>query len=114
VLALGPALTLGPDWLDPATMLDAFGVWALWGAAAVVFAECGLMLGFFLPGDSLLFTVGLFVGSGTIKQPLWLACLVLTLAAFLGNAVGYEIGRGTGPRIFSPDRLFKREHSTRP
>jgi membrane protein DedA with SNARE-associated domain len=112
VLALGPALTLGPDWLDPATMLDAFGAWALWGAAAVVFAECGLMLGFFLPGDSLLFTVGLFVGSGTIEQPLWLACLVLTLAAFLGNAVGYEIGRSTGPRIFSrPDsRLFKREH----
>jgi membrane-associated protein len=105
-------MALGPSWLDPQTMLDAFGAWALWGAAAVIFAECGLMLGFFLPGDSLLFTVGLLVGSGTIKQPLWLACIVLTLAAFLGNATGYEIGRATGPRIFSkPDsRLFKREY----
>jgi membrane-associated protein len=112
VLALGPALTLGPAWLDAQKMLDAFGAWALWGAAAVVFAECGLMLGFFLPGDSLLFTVGLLVGSGTIKQPLWVACIVLTVAAFAGNAVGYEIGRASGPRLFSrPDsRLFKREY----
>jgi membrane-associated protein len=112
VFALGPALTLGPAWLDAQKMLDAFGTFALWGAAAVVFAECGLMLGFFLPGDSLLFTVGLLVGSGTIKQPLWVACIVLTLAAFAGNAVGYEIGRASGPRLFSrPDsRLFKREY----
>lgn len=93
-------------------MLSAFGTWALWGAALVIFAECGLLLGFFLPGDSLLFTVGLFIGSQTIKQPLWLACLVLTVAAFLGNACGYEIGRRTGSRVFSkPDsRLFKREY----
>jgi membrane-associated protein len=93
-------------------MLDAFGTWALWGAALVIFAECGLMLGFFFPGDSLLFTVGLFVGSGVIRQPLWVACLVLTVAAFAGNASGYEIGRATGPRIFNrPDsRLFKREY----
>ena len=112
VLALGPALTLGPAWLDAQKMLDAFGAWALWGAAAIVFAECGLMLGFFLPGDSLLFTVGLLVGAGNIKQPLWVACIVLTLAAFAGNAVGYEIGRASGPRLFSrPDsRLFKREY----
>jgi membrane-associated protein len=112
VLALGPALALGPSWLDPQTMLNGFGSWALWGAAAVIFAECGLLLGFFLPGDSLLFTVGLLVGGGVINQPLWLACLVLTVAAFSGNACGYEIGRVTGPRIFSrPDsRLFKREY----
>lgn len=105
-------LALGPAWLDPNSMLNAFGTWALWGAALVIFAECGLLLGFFLPGDSLLFTVGLFIGSQTIRQPLWLACLVLTVAAFLGNACGYEIGRRTGPRVFGkPDsRLFKREH----
>lgn len=112
LLTFGPALALGPSWLDPQTMLDAFGSWALWGAAAVIFAECGLMLGFFLPGDSLLFTVGLLIGSGRMPQPLWLACLVLTAAAFAGNAVGYEIGRATGPQIFTrPDsRLFKREY----
>jgi membrane-associated protein len=93
-------------------MLDMLGDWALWGAAAIVFAECGLLLGFFLPGDSLLFTVGLFVGAGTISEPLWLACLVLTVAAFLGNVVGYEIGRAAGPAVFNrPDsRLFRQEY----
>lgn len=103
---------LGPSWLDAQNLLDAFGTWALWGAAAVVFAECGLLLGFFLPGDSLLFTVGLLVGGGTIRQPLWVACLALTLAAFLGNAAGYEIGRASGPKVFgrSDSRLFKREY----
>lgn len=78
----------------------------------MIFAECGLLLGFFLPGDSLLFTVGLLVGTGDIKQDLWLACLVLTVAALAGNIVGYEIGRATGPRIFRRDdsRLFKRKY----
>jgi len=110
--ALTPTFALGPGWLNPDTMLNMFGHWALWGAAAIIFAECGLLIGFFFPGDSLLFTVGLFVGAGTIKQPLWLACLVLTIAAFAGNAVGYHIGRKAGPAIFNrPDsRLFKQEH----
>jgi membrane-associated protein len=101
-----------PSWLNADSMLTSLGGWALWGAAAVIFAECGLLLGFFLPGDSLLFTIGLFVGAGTLRQPLWLACLVLTVAAMAGNLVGYEIGRATGPAIFRrPDsRLFKREY----
>jgi membrane-associated protein len=103
---------LGPDWLDPQVMLQRLGDVALWGSAAIVFAECGLLLGFFLPGDSLLFTVGLFIGSGDIPQPLWLACAVLTVTAFLGNVVGYEIGRAAGPAIFRrPDsRLFRQEY----
>ncbi len=106
------AVALGPSWLDPQTLLDSLGSYALWGAAAIVFAECGLLLGFFLPGDSLLFTVGLLVTTGVIKQPLWLACLVLTVAAFVGNLSGYEIGRASGPAIFrKPDsRLFRREY----
>lgn len=110
--ALGPALALGPDWLHPDTLLEMLGTWALWGAAAIVFAECGLLLGFFLPGDSLLFTLGLFVGAGTISQPLWLACIVLTLAAFVGNVVGYEIGRAAGPAIFNRpnSRVFRQEY----
>lgn len=110
-LAAAP-IALGPEWLNPDSMLDALGAWALWGSAAVVFAECGLLLGFFLPGDSLLFTVGLFVGAGRIGTPLWLVCLVLTLAAFAGNVVGYEIGRFAGPAVLNrPDsRLFKQQY----
>jgi membrane-associated protein len=98
--------------MDPQTLLDQFGRWALWGAAAVVFAECGLLVGFFMPGDSLLFTVGLLIGSNDITQPLWLACLVLTLMAFAGNVVGYEIGRRAGPALFNrPDsKLFRQEY----
>jgi membrane-associated protein len=105
------APALGPAWLDPQTILDTLGPWALWGAAAIIFAECGLLIGFLLPGDSLLFTVGLLISTGVIKQPLWLACVVLTIAAFVGNVSGYEIGRRTGPAIFRQDsRLFKTEY----
>lgn len=101
-----------PDWLNPDTLLDALGRWAVWGTAAILFAECGLLIGFFLPGDSLLFTVGLFAGRGDLDQPLWLICVVLTVAAFAGNVVGYEIGRTAGPKVFNrPDsRLFRQEY----
>lgn len=103
--------TLGPSWLDPQILLDNLGSAALWGTALILFVECGLFV-FFLPGDSLLFTVGLLVGRGSIGQPLWLVCLVLTVAAFAGNVVGYEIGRKAGPAMFSrPDsRLFKQRY----
>jgi membrane-associated protein len=102
---------IGPAWLDSQHLLQQLGSFALWGTAAVVFAECGLFI-FFMPGDSLLFTVGLFVGRGTIHHSLWLVCLVLSVAAFLGNAVGYEIGRRVGPALFHrPDsRLFKQKY----
>jgi membrane-associated protein len=105
-------LALGPEWLNPDTLLTNFGDLALWGAALVIFAECGLLLGFFLPGDSLLFTVGLFVGRGDISYSLWLTCLVLTVSAFVGNVVGYEIGRASGPAIFSNknSKIFKQEY----
>jgi membrane-associated protein len=103
---------LGPDWLDPQYILDALGPWALWGAVAIIFAECGLLIGFCLPGDSLLFTVGLLTTTGVIKEPLWLGCVLLIVAAFAGNAVGYEIGRRTGPAIFKKEnsRVFKKEY----
>ena len=102
---------LGPAWLDSQHLLQQLGDFALWGTAAVLFVECGLFI-FFMPGDSLLFTVGLFVGRGTIHHPLWLVCLVLTIAAFAGNVVGYEIGRKAGPALFHrPDsRLFKQRY----
>jgi membrane-associated protein len=105
---------LGPSWLDP-QHLSTYGTAALWVAAAIIFAECGLLVGFFLPGDTLLFTIGLFVGTRVVGEPLWVACLLMAVAAFMGNAVGYEIGRAAGPAIFRREdsALFKRENVER-
>ncbi len=105
-------LLLGLDWLDPESLLDRFGDYALWGAAAIVFAECGLLIGFFLPGDSLLFTVGLLISQDKISYPLWWCCVVLVVAAVLGNAAGYGIGAKAGPTVFGREdsRLFKKSY----
>ncbi|MGH4008153.1 MAG: VTT domain-containing protein [Pseudonocardiaceae bacterium] len=88
------------------------GPYVLAGLCLIIFAECGLLIGFFLPGDSLLFTAGLFVANGIIGTPIWLVCLLLTVCAVAGNAVGYLIGFKVGPALFNrPDsRLFKGEH----
>jgi membrane protein DedA with SNARE-associated domain len=106
---------LGPSWLDPNQLLDSAGQWALWVCLAMIFAECGLLIGFFLPGDTLLFSVGLFVSQGLVPQPLVVVCLVLSFGALAGNAVGYEIGRRAGPAIFTrPDsRLFSQHNVER-
>ena len=103
---------LGPEWLKPGTILEWLGPWALVGLAVIIFAECGLLLGFFLPGDSLLFTAGLFVADGVIASPLWAVCALLVGAAVLGNACGYWIGRSAGPAVFDKprSRLFKPAH----
>jgi membrane-associated protein len=108
-------LALGPEWLKPDTILTWLGPWALVGLALIIFAECGLLLGFFLPGDSLLFTAGLFVAEGAIRAPLWAVCLLLVGAAVLGNATGYWIGRTAGPAVFDKpqSRLFKPHHVAR-
>jgi membrane-associated protein len=108
-------LALGPEWLQPAVIIEWLGPWAVIGLALIVFAECGLLLGFFLPGDSLLFTAGLFVAQGAIRAPLWLVCVILVASAFIGNAVGYYIGRAAGPAIFDKpeSRLFKPKHVVR-
>ena len=89
-----------PSWLDPEHVINAFGPYALWGVAFIVFAECGLFA--ILPGDSLLFTVGLFVAIGAIHHSLVFVCVVLTLAAVAGNVCGYWIGRLVGPPLFRP------------
>jgi membrane-associated protein len=106
---------LGPEWLKPDTILVWLGPWALVGLALIIFAECGLLLGFFLPGDSLLFTAGLFVAEGSIDSPLWVVCALLVGAAVLGNACGYWIGRSAGPAVFDKprSRLFKPQHVTK-
>jgi membrane-associated protein len=94
--------------LDPTHLINTFG---LIGMMAILFAECGLLVGFFLPGDSLLFTAGLLVAGGLVA-PLWLVLLLLPMAAVAGNVVGWWIGRKAGPALFDrPDsRLFKRRH----
>lgn len=80
---------------------------------SIVFAETGLLVGFFLPGDSLLFTVGVVAGAGQLN--VWLIILVLCIAAIVGDAVGYVLGRQTGTRIFNRPNstLFKREYLER-
>jgi membrane-associated protein len=104
--------TIGPDWLDPEYILTSFGDIGFWIVVGIIFAECGLLIGFFLPGDSLLFVTGLFIASGTISMNIWFACAILFAAALLGNVTGYWIGRKAGPSLFSrPDsRLFKQEY----
>jgi membrane-associated protein len=89
-----------PSWMDPEYLIHLFGPYALWGVAFIVFAECGLFA--ILPGDSLLFTVGLFVAIGAIDHSLFFVCVVLTLAAVAGNVSGYWIGRLIGPPLFRP------------
>ncbi len=104
--------SLGPDWLNPETMLTNLGDIAFWVVLGIIFAECGLLIGFFLPGDSLLFITGLFIASGAITLNIWVACLLLFLAALLGNMTGYWIGYKAGPSLFSKpeSRLFKQEY----
>lgn len=104
-----------PGWLDPNSLLATAGSWALWVTLAIIFAECGLLLGFFLPGDTLLFSIGLFVSQGVVAESIWLVCVVLTVGAVLGNVVGYEIGRRVGPVILEREdrRLLRPEHVAR-
>ncbi|WP_327067623.1 VTT domain-containing protein [Kitasatospora sp. NBC_01250] len=107
------SLALGPSWLDPTQLVSTFG---LLGILLVVFAESGLLIGFFLPGDSLLFTTGLLVAHGQyLSQPLWLVCLLVVAAAVAGDQVGYLFGRRVGPTLFNrpESRLFRRENVTK-
>jgi len=108
-LAMLPLLL--PDWLDPEYIIMSLGNWALWGVALIVFAECGLFS--LLPGDSLLFTVGMFVALGSITfgdlssgWVLVIVSVILTAAAILGNVSGYWLGQLIGPPIFKPRTGF--------
>ncbi|MFC9913725.1 DedA family protein [Streptomyces sp. NPDC127197] len=105
-------LALGPSWLDPNYLLDNFGIW---GLLLIVFAESGLLIGFFLPGDSLLFTAGLLITSNQLDFPLWAAIVLICIAAILGDQAGYMFGKKVGPSLFTrPDsRLFKQENVTK-
>ncbi len=108
-------LLLGPQWLSPDWLLNHFGDAMIWISLVIIFIECGLFFPF-LPGDILLFFIGLFIkraeaGQVGLNLNLWLACLIVSVAAFAGNVVGYEIGRGLGRRLYQRDgRIIKRRH----
>lgn len=101
-----------PSWLDPETILHGMGGWALAVLCLIIFAECGLLVGFFLPGDSLLFVAGLFVAKQWIETPLWVVCVLVAVCAFAGNVCGYWIGAKVGPALFAKQdsKLFKKEY----
>ena len=85
------------------------------GLTAIIFSETGLLIGFFLPGDSLLVTAGLLASQPDFGLNVYLLGLILSIAAIVGDSVGYAIGRATGPRIFTRENslLFNRKHLQR-
>ena len=102
--------------LSPSHLIDAFG---LIGIAAVIFAETGLLIGFFLPGDSLLFTAGAAAAGAlprlSFNPNIWVLILVVVVAAVAGDQTGYLLGRRAGPALFkrSDRRVLKAEHRDR-
>ena len=103
-----------PDWLNPQVFLanPAFAPWVVLLVCGIIFAETGLLIGFFLPGDSMLFTAGLLVATGTIQVNIWVLTALIIVAAIVGNQVGYLIGSKAGPALFNKpnSKLFKREN----
>lgn len=93
-------------WLDPEMIIAAAGPWALAIVCLIVFSETGLLVGFLLPGDTLLVITGLLSHStpaapnGVFGVSVWIVALLIGLAAFLGGEVGYEIGHRGGPAVF--------------
>lgn len=104
-------------WLDPNTIIHEAGPWALLVVCGIIFAETGLLIGFILPGDTLLIISGLLSNR---EHPIfgvsvWWVCLAIALAAFIGGEVGYFIGHKTGPRVFERKEsgLFSKENVQR-
>lgn len=95
--------------VDLVTLISTLGIL---GVALIVFAESGLLIGFFLPGDSLLFTTGFLIHAGILDFNIHLAVLIIFIAAVIGDSVGYTFGRRVGPRLFKRKdaRLFKQKY----
>ncbi|MFZ0322541.1 MAG: VTT domain-containing protein [Actinomycetes bacterium] len=110
-MPLHVASALAVSLFDPEGLISSFG---LIGILVIVFAECGLLIGFFLPGDSLLFAAGLLTAGGVLDYPIALVCLLIAIAAIAGNLTGYWVGRSVGPMVLDrPDgRLFRRAYVT--
>jgi membrane-associated protein len=99
--------------LNPKTLIDSLSPYGEIGLILIVFAETGLLVGFFLPGDSLLFTAGILANQGKLNlAAILIGCFA---AAIIGDQVGFTIGQRVGPRLLRrPDsRLFKREYIDR-
>lgn len=101
--------------ISPKHLLGSYG---LVGLIIIIFAECGLLVGFFLPGDTLLFSAGLLIAINDPSihlPPLWVLLVALPLAAIAGNLVGYWIGRKAGPPVFDRpgSRMFRPEYVDR-
>ena len=105
------SLALLPGFLDPKTLLSL----GLVGLLLIIYAETGLLVGFFLPGDSLLFLAGVFAASGQEGLSIWMLVVGVPIAAFLGAQTGWWIGKKAGPRVFErPDsKLFKKSNVDR-
>ena len=106
------AVSAAPAFLDANHLLSSYG---LVGLMLIIFAECGLLVGFFLPGDTLLFSAGLLISTGTLHLNIWLTAVLVPIAAVVGNLVGYWIGYKTGPRVFQrpQSRMFRPEYVVR-
>jgi membrane-associated protein len=110
-------LLLGMDWMDPNWLLEHFGQELFWLSLGIIFIECGLFFPF-LPGDTLLFAMGLFIAAeridvfpGPVGVELVAALLLFMAAGFLGNVAGYEIGRKIGPPLYEREgRILKRKY----
>ena len=116
MLGIEPLL-FGIEFLDLEWWLGHFGEALFWISLAVLFVECGLLFPF-LPGDTLLFSLGLFIATeqidlfpGGVAVELAIAMGLMVLAAFAGNVAGYEIGRRIGPPLYERDsRFLRRKH----
>jgi membrane-associated protein len=94
--------------MDPQWLLTHFGSQFFWVSVFIIFIECGLFFPI-LPGDSLLFAIGLFIATGDLSMNLFVALVVLSIAAFAGNVVGYEIGRAIGTPLYHRNGRFLKE-----
>ncbi|TWE11486.1 DedA family protein [Rudaeicoccus suwonensis] len=104
--------SLGPSFMDPQHLLNQFGGAFFFVSLLIVFIECGVLFPI-LPGDSLLFSIGLFSSSDKFHfhVPLWVSIPSLMIAAFAGNVTGYEIGRAVGTPIYERDgRILKKKY----
>jgi membrane-associated protein len=115
--AIVQPMLLGIEWMDPNWLLDRFGAELFWISLIIVFVECGLFFPI-LPGDTLLFALGLFIATGQLDLfpgppfvELLISMAALAGAAFLGNVVGYEIGRRIGQPLYERDgKIIKRKY----
>jgi membrane-associated protein len=98
--------------ISPDHLISTYGVA---GLVVIIFAECGLLVGFFLPGDTLLFSMGLLLATGKVHTPLAAVVILVPIAAIAGNIVGYWIGYTSGPKVFDRprSRVFRPEFVVR-